>query len=771
MEAPRIAVTGLGLITGAGDDVEQGWASVTAGISGIRANDLFDTAELQTDRAGLVTAAQPPGVDRCYWLAGTAVREALRHSGLDLDAADRDRGAVVVGSSLGAMPTLEGLHADLVHRGVLDAPAAAACQLPCVADHIAAAFDLRGPRVVLSNACAASAVALGYAAELLWREDADFVVCGGVDPLATLSAYGFSALGALDPRPCSPMSASTGLTLGEGAGFLILESVRHAERRGARVLAELDGYGLSGDGHHQTAPDPSGRGALAAMAEALRTAGFGPGDVDYLNLHGTGTPANDAAEPRALRMLFGERVPPASSTKSLTGHTLGAAGAVEAVASVLAVDRGKLPPTVNTRGVPQPHGLDIVPGRGRPATPGVVLSNSFAFGGNNASVVLGRPGRQGAGPRQADAVHEVVVTGVAGLAGAAGTTEELAAALATGQPCFTGTQELPGGGRAPFGRADAERAARGVNPSRARRMDPLSLLAAAAVADLHARHGKPTRAEAEATGIVFATGYGPISSVLEFHEGVLRHGIHGANPTLFANTVVNAAAGHVAMLHRFRGYTATLAGGTSSLQALQLASRVIARGAADRILVVAADEFPAQAVATQAALPGYAATPHVVPGGGTGLVLSEGAAAVLLERADTARARGARVLARVRGHGAAGEPAGLGRLRPDGHAWSRALRAALAEAGLAPGDVDTVVSAAGGHRVVDLAQARALRRAGLDGRPVLTPKAQLGETHGSAGALGLVAALTRPAPPGKLLLSGCAWGGSYAAAVLDTDLP
>ncbi|PRH78092.1 3-oxoacyl-ACP synthase [Streptomyces solincola] len=769
MGAPRIAVTGLGLITGAGDDIEKGWDAIIAGIGGIRANDLFDTSELQTDRAGLVTAAQPPGVDRCYWLADTAVREALSRSGLDLDTADRDRGAVVVGSSLGAMPTLEGLHADLVHRGVLDASGAADCQLPCVADHIAAAFDLRGPRVVLSNACAASAVALGYAAELLWHGDVDFVVCGGVDPLATLSAYGFSALGALDPQPCSPLSASTGLTLGEGAGFLVLETAGHAERRGARPLAELGGYGLSGDGHHQTAPDPSGRGALAAMAEALRTAGFEPGDVDYLNLHGTGTPANDAAEPRALRLLFGDDVPPASSTKSLTGHTLGAAGAVEAVASVLAVDRGQLPPTVNTRGVAQPHGLDIVPGRGRPASPEVVLSNSFAFGGNNASVVLGRPGRRRVSPRRADPVHEVVVTGVAGLAGAAGDTAELAEALAGGQACFTGTEHVPGRGEVPFGRADAERAARGVNPSRARRMDPLSLLAAAAVADLHARHGKPKRAEAEATGIVFATGYGPISSVMEFHEGVLRQGIHGANPTLFANTVVNAAPGHVAMLHRFRGYTATLAGGTSSLQALQLASRVIARGAAERILVLAADEFPAKAVATQASLPGYAAGPHVVPGGGTGLVLTEGAVAVLLERADTARSRGAQVLARVRGHGAAGEAAGLGRLSRDGHAWSRALRAALDEAELAPGEVDTVVSAACGHRVVDLAQARALRLAGLDGRPTLTPKAQLGETYGSAGALGLVAALNQPVPPGRLLLSGYAWGGSYAAAVLDTS--
>ncbi|MFI1162583.1 beta-ketoacyl synthase N-terminal-like domain-containing protein [Streptomyces sp. NPDC020801] len=768
MTTPRIALTGLGLITGAGDDVEKGWSSITAGASGIRTNTLFDTSELLTEWAGMVTAEQPADLDRCYGLAATAIREALRTSGLDLDTVDRNRVAVVVGSSLGAMPTLEGVHAGLVHEGRLDAQAAAASQLPCVGDYIAAEFDLRGPRVVLSNACAASAVALGYAAELLWKEDVDYVICGGVDPLAALSAYGFSALGALDAEPCSPMSASSGLTLGEGAGFMVLEPADRAAERGARALAELGGYGLSCDGYHQTAPDPSGKGACAAMAQALQTAGLGPDDVDYLNLHGTGTPANDASEPKAVKLLFGSSVPPASSTKSIIGHTLGAAGAVEAVVSTLAIDRGTLPPTINTRGVEQPFGLDVVPDAGRPASPGVVLSNSFAFGGNNASVVLNRPGRPGSAPRRTRSVHDVVVTGVAGLAGAAGSTADLLAALAEERACFTGAEHVEGVGEVPVGRIDVKSAARGINPSRARRMDPLSLLAAAAVADLYGRHGKPSRAEAEGTGIVFATGYGPVTSVLQFHKGVLQQGINGANPALFANTVVNAAAGHVAMLHRYRGYTATIAnGGTSSVLALQLAARVIARGAADRIMVVIADEFPEQALATQAGLPGYARTARVVPGGRTGMVLSEGAAAILLESNESAAARGADVLARVRGYGASGEPAGIGRLGRDGEAWARALRAAMAEAEAGPDEIGTVVSAASGYSLVDLAQSRALRLAGLDGRPVVAPKALLGETYGSAGALGLVAALGGEHPRGRLLLSSFAYGGSYAAAVFD----
>ncbi|MFD0348553.1 beta-ketoacyl synthase N-terminal-like domain-containing protein [Kitasatospora aburaviensis] len=549
---------------------------------------------------------------------------------------------------------------------------------------------------------------------------------------------------------------------------MVLESADRAAERGARALAELGGYGLSCDGYHQTAPDPSGKGAAAAMAQALATAGLGPEDVDYVNLHGTGTPANDVSEPKAVKLLFGSDVPPASSTKSMLGHTLGAAGAVEAIVSTLAIDRGTIPPTVNTRGVPSPFGLDIVPGTGRPAELEVVASNSFAFGGNNATVVLNKPGRATRAPRRTAAVHDVVVTGVAGLAGSAGSTAELTAALAEGRPGFTDLEHVEGIGELPVGRVDVRSASRKLNPSRARRMDPLGLLAAAAVGDLYERHGKPSRAEAENTGIVFATGYGPVTSVLQFHKGVLQQGITGANPSMFANTVVNAAAGHVAMLHRYRGYTATIAnGGTSSVLALQLAARVIARGAADRIMVVVADEFPEQALATQARLPGYARTAQVVPGGRSGMVLSEGAAAILLESAESAAGRGADVLASVKGFGASGESVGIGRIGRDGEAWARALRAAMAEAGTAPEEIGTVVSAASGYSLVDVAQTRALRLAGLADRPTVAPKALLGETYGSAGALGLVAALGGGAPQGTLLLSSFAYGGSYAAAVLD----
>jgi 3-oxoacyl-[acyl-carrier-protein] synthase II len=234
---------------------------------------------------------------------------------------------------------------------------------------------------------------------------------------------------------------------------------------------------------------------------------------------------------------------------------------------------------------------------------------------------------------------------------------------------------------------------------------------------------------------------------------------------IFPNTVVNAAAGHVAMQYRYRGYTATIVnGGTSSVLALQLASRVIARGGAERIMVVVADEYPEPAVRTVASLPGYSRDGRVVPHGRTGAVLSEGAVAIMLESPAAAASRGASTLATIAGFGLAGESVGIGGLGPDGSAWARSLRLAMREAGDRP--VETVVSAASGRRLVDLAEKRALAAVGLAETPALTPKAVYGETFGSAAGLGLVGALTGGVT-GRVLLSSFAYGGSYAAAVLD----
>ena len=268
--ARSIAVTGVGLVTAQGDHTDECWTELVDGVCGITMNVTFDDSGTTIPCAGVAPIPNSDSIDRCYLLGVHAMREALEMSGIDLDSVGRDRIGLVVGSSLGAMPTLEAAHRRAIETGVLDAGLAADSQLHCVADHLAAEFDIRGPRVVTSNACAAGAVAIGYAAELLWSDDVDLVVCGGVDPLAQISANGFTCLGALDNLPCSPMAGSSGLTLGEGAGFMVLERTDAAAARGQEVMAEIAGYGTSCDGYHQTAPDPGGNGARSSMEAALR---------------------------------------------------------------------------------------------------------------------------------------------------------------------------------------------------------------------------------------------------------------------------------------------------------------------------------------------------------------------------------------------------------------------------------------------------------------------------------------------------------------------
>ncbi|MEY9926774.1 3-oxoacyl-[acyl-carrier-protein] synthase II [Catenulispora sp. GP43] len=798
----RVVITGLGMVSAVGADAAACWAAIKAGRSGIGEVGAVPTDGLVTRVGGQSPIADVPGEDRCLTLAHAAAREAVTHAGLSEAGYAPERVGVVVGSSLGSMRSIEQFHRQWLTRDLrhADIRLLKGYEIHSVADVVAARLNLTGPRSLLSNACAAGAVAIGYGLELLWAGEADAVLVGGVDPLASLSFSGFNSLGALDTGPCSPYTRSAGLNLGEGAGFLVLESADAAEARGAAAVAEIAGYGLSADAHHQTAPDPGGDGAVRAMAAALASAGNTPDEVDYINGHGTGTPTNDAVEPKAILTLFSPygAPPPTSSTKSMIGHTLGAAGAVEAVVCALAVRDGMMPPTVNTGGAASPSGLDIVPEKARPAEVNLVVSNSFAFGGNNAAVVVRNPARFGTPPAAIAAAEgrEVVITGIAGIAGGATDHPRLLAALAASDPVYTGEVDVPGYGIRPAGTVDLAKIAAGINPAVLRRMDPASRLGAAAVAQLHQLIGKPDRLLAERTGLIFATGLAPITPVEQFNRGVILSGPAGANPKFFPNTVVNAAAGHIAILHRFRGVTATICGGgTSSLNALHYAYRLIRRGAAERIVVVVADECPEAVLAGHVKVPGFLSHKGVRPFHGGGTVLAAGAVAVVLESAAGAERSGATALARVAGFGLTGDDSGMAALRGDGHAWSRSFTEALRAARLDPADIGMVAAAAMGRESVDGPESLALQAAGLAGRPVTATKSVLGETLGSAAGLGLLAAVralgdgsvpgtwgvdVAPAEvPGLVPQSGCvsevehalissfAYGGSYFSLVVS----
>jgi 3-oxoacyl-[acyl-carrier-protein] synthase II len=261
------------------------------------------------------------------------------------------------------------------------------------ADHIAAHLNLMGPKTTFMTACSSGATAIGYALDLIRQGEAEMMICGGTEPLCRITYAAFNALQAVDPEYCKPFDRDRqGMSLGEGAGILVLESLTRALQRKARIYAEVLGCGISCDANHMTAPDPNAHGAAGAMRAALADAGVSADQVDYINAHGTATPANDRMEIRAINTVFGDRAGqiPVSSTKSMVGHTLGAAGAIEAVTCVLAIDEGFVPPTVHHAHPDETCNLDVVPDGARDATINTVLSNSFAFGGNNTCLVFGR---------------------------------------------------------------------------------------------------------------------------------------------------------------------------------------------------------------------------------------------------------------------------------------------------------------------------------------------------------------------------------------------
>lgn len=385
-------ITGLGAVSPVGADVESLWDALLAGTTGVAAVESFDATAFDV-RIGCevrdleLASAREPRPGRAALLAAAAGRQALAQAGLAIER--RGDVALALGTTMGESCWLEAWTTADVVAGTVAAEELVRSGPDQVGRDVAAELGLGGRVTVLAGACAAGNYALGHALDLVRLGRADTVLAGGTDAFSRVAFTGFARLGALAPDACRPFSADrSGLVLGEGAAFLVVESATAAAARGAAVLAELVGIGLSGDAFHIVSPDPQGRGAARAMAAALEDARIPPGDVDYLSAHGTGTPANDLAEVAAARSVFGDEGPPMSSIKALTGHGLGASSALEAVACVRALQEQVAPPTWNfTR--PDPACVwDVIPNEPRERELGVVVSNAYAFGGANASVVL-----------------------------------------------------------------------------------------------------------------------------------------------------------------------------------------------------------------------------------------------------------------------------------------------------------------------------------------------------------------------------------------------
>ncbi len=411
MTIRRVVATGLGVVAPNGIGVDTFWKNLVNGVSGIDHITRFDACKHDTKIAAEVKGFDPllymekkevKKMDRFIHYALAAATMAVDDAQLTVTEAEQGRIGVLIGTGMGGIPALEETHKILLDKGP---SRISPFFIPSIitnlaSGHIAIRFGVRGPNLCVSTACATGNHAIGDAFELIRRGMADVMFAGGTEAvISPLTIGGFGAMKALSTRNDAPQRASRpfdkgrdGFVMGEGAGILILEELDHALRRGAKIYGELTGYGMSADAFHMTAPEPEGAGAITSMTLAMDTAGITPEEVDYINAHGTSTPAGDSAETKAIKKVFGDHAYrlAVSSIKSMTGHLLGAAGGIEAVATVLTIHHGMIPPTINYDEPDPECDLDYVPNKVRKADVRIAFSNSFGFGGTNATLVFKR---------------------------------------------------------------------------------------------------------------------------------------------------------------------------------------------------------------------------------------------------------------------------------------------------------------------------------------------------------------------------------------------
>jgi 3-oxoacyl-[acyl-carrier-protein] synthase II len=407
----RVVVTGLGCVSPVGNNVKDTWEALLAGKSGAAPITAFDASAHKTKFAAEVKGFDPSALfgvrdarkmDRFTQFATAATLEALGHANFKIDESNRDRIGILIGTGIGGIITLLEQYDVLRERGP---ERVSPFLIPMMisdsaAGNIAIRVGARGPNMSLATACASGTNSLGEAAEMIRRGSADVMIAGASEAAITaVSMAGMNVMTALSTRNDDPQKASRpfdkdrdGFLMGEGAGILILESLEHAQARGATILCEFSGYGTSDDAHHISAPAENGAGAAISMQLALENAGLKPADISYINAHGTSTYLNDKSETAAIKTVFGEQAykTPVSSTKSMTGHLLGASGALEGIISALAIINNVLPPTINYETPDPVCDLDYVPNQPRKTTVNSVMSNSFGFGGHNATLILSR---------------------------------------------------------------------------------------------------------------------------------------------------------------------------------------------------------------------------------------------------------------------------------------------------------------------------------------------------------------------------------------------
>lgn len=647
MKFHDVAITGMGVVCSGGDGCEAFSETLIQGVSALSPVTDPRVAHFGTIYAGLVHCdfmedACVAGEDRFVRLAHRAASQAVM--GAQIGFGDmRCRAGVFLGTCSGPMLTIEDQYRRESAGLLPEASALERRQYFHATELLARTFGIRGPQYTVTTACSAFCVALATACDLIRSGLLDAALVTGADAFSLTTLAGFVGLKAVSHSQCAPFSLPVGLNLGEGAAAVVVEGQKSAQRRGARIIASVEGYGLSNDAYHCSAPDPTGRGAACAMNGALDDAGCSPDDISYISAHGTGTEANDKAETKAIRRVFGDSapIPPVSSAKSVVGHCLGAAGAIETVAALLCAERGVMPQTVNFTGPREGCNLDYIAQSGR-SWPSEKrwFKNNFAFGGNNASVIIknGRP--DPARSALCDVTDEAVVITSAGIMSAAGP-----AAVSPGFSADYFTSEVAGPVERRFDGVHSYRGSWSVRTVpdfnsadidrriSMRGMDRAGMVATAAAA-LALRAGRMSERSATrmATGFFMNLAQGSSRAEREHVASLLGNDFHIEQINIFPYIVPNAVTGTVARALSLTGYNSTFCNGPGAgLQGIVAAWSAVKNRHAPALLCGSVDDLSEEWL--------YDCIAPVVSGE-TRPVLGEGSVMLLLESASSALSRG-----------------------------------------------------------------------------------------------------------------------------------
>lgn len=735
----RVVVTGLGMITSIGDSVKECYQNAIDGVSGTKEIKGIPTegcyaklaSQVETD---LSKYEEGPYYNKATKLCLHALEEALKDASLG-DFGNDSRVAVIIGNCVAGVDAIESYYTGSKEsKYILQMP------MSSIANQVASYVHAGGEVTNIANACAAGTMSISYASDLIRAKKADIVICGGTDCFASVPYAGFLALHAIDENRCSPFNHTTGINLGEGSGILILESYEHAKKRNAKAYCEVLGAGISSDAHHITAPRDDGEGQMNAINWALERSGVSPSDIDYVNAHGTGTHKNDYAEFLSLRTIFGtdNKNLCVSSTKPMVGHCLGAAGSIEAIFAIMALNHGIIPPTLGFAEEDFPQlkenagEIDFVPNVAKKKELTYVMDNSFAFGGNNVSLILSS--KEGKltprGPKK-----EIAITGFG-----------LVTPLGKGIESYieqyrNGVTVTEGNVHSEVGPSDMQAA--NIPMSVYRKWDVISQIETLSGV-LALRHAAIEVNEENATkiGIVDGTAEGALGMGCLFEENIAEKGNGAGSAFKFPNTVYNAAAGYLSIFAGIKGYNVTICNGSQSgLDALCYACQIIQDDREEVILASGSDEnIPVTSLLADSL---HLVSDHYVEPYSCeeGYVLSDGGVSVIVESLEHAKKRNAKVYACLAGYGNAHHGVPFGSLSGSGEGLDEAIRLALEDASLSINDISAISGFGNGLKEVDEVEIESYRRLfgeRLSSLPIINSRRRIGEARAAASMLGAV---------------------------------